>query len=428
MIYAGFLVLLCFAMMFSKHEKRLWGSAKTPFAFVVYPFLGLLFIAVFIAPSMGFRSLHVETILVIGLFFALFAIASVSLARIAGERALAPSRLEALGARLSSAGEEHAVTNLEYLILGGIFLFLFGASIASRGIGVVEKGMLGVGGFESHLIGLGVAYLVVAASQLRGQRVVRIAYALLILWVLAINQVKYLIFVPLAGALLYRWVSGQLSTWKVAVLAVGAPLMLGVAVYAYFGVSAAVAGVALTTTLVRQLTWHLIGYLVAGIIGLDQLLLEMQTVAFGGGGLGYAFAPFVNIARFIVGAGDYVNTVNPLYLIIHSSDLIDSNVFTVFGSLLYRGGWVGAVSLTLAYALVSYWIWTRWRMRESALSCAAGTWWMAPLLFTWFDPYFTSFSVIEIMVILSVRGSVRIPRLMRRAPSAAAETSSAPVY
>ena len=142
----------------------------------------------------------------------------------------------------------------------------------------------------------------------------------------------------------------------------------------------------------------------------------------------YAFAPLVNLVRFIVGAGDYVNTVNSLYLIIHSSDLIDSNVFTVFGSLLYRGGWVGAVSITLAYALVSYWIWSRWRMRESALACAAGTWWMAPLLFTWFDPYFTSFSVIEIMVILSVRGSVRLPRLVRRAPNAAAQTSSAPVY
>jgi hypothetical protein len=247
-----------------------------------------------------------------------------------------------------------------------------------------------------------------------------------VLWILAINQVKYLIFVPFAGALLYRWVSGQVSTWKVALLAVGVPLMLGVAVYAYFGVSAAVSGVALTSALVTKLTWHLIGYLVAGIIGLDQLLLEMQTVAFGGRGLEYALAPFVNIARFIVGAGEYVSTVNPVYLIIHSSDLIDSNVFTVFGSLLYRAGWVGAIALTLAYALVSYWIWTRWRMRESALACAAGTWWMAPLLFTWFDPYFTSFSVIEIMVILSLRGSVRIPRLVGRAPRAAAETSTAP--
>jgi hypothetical protein len=426
MTYAGFLVLLCFAVLFSKHEKRLWASGKTPFAFVVYPFLGLVFIAVFIAPSMGFRTLHVETLLVIGLFFALFAVASLSLARIAGERARAPSRLDALASRRSWAAEDHVVTNLEYFALGGILLLVFGASIASRGIGVVEKGMLGVGGFESHLIGIGVAYFVVAASQVGGQRAVRTAFSLLVLWILAINQVKYLIFVPFAGALLYRWVSGQVSTWKVALLAVGVPIMLGVAVYAYFGVSAAVSGVALTSALVTKLTWHLIGYLVAGIIGLDQLLLELQPVAFGGGGLSYAFAPFVNIARFIVGAGDYVNTVNPLYLIIHSSDLIDSNVFTVFGSLLYRAGWVGAIAITLTYALVSYWIWTRWRMRESALACAAGTWWMAPLLFSWFDPYFTSFSVIEILVILSLRGSVRVPHLVRRAPGAAVETGSAP--
>jgi hypothetical protein len=117
--------------------------------------------------------------------------------------------------------------------------------------------------------------------------------------------------------------------------------------------------------------------------------------------------------------------VNSLYVIIHPGDLIDSNVYTLFGSLLYRAGWVGATSITLAYALVCYWIWSRWRMRDGALAAAAGSWWMAPLLFAWFDPYFTTFSFIEVMIILSLRGSLRLPRI---APRSASTTISAPGY
>lgn len=427
MIYVGFCLLLYFAVMFSRHERRLWGSGRTPFAFVVYPFLVLLFIGVFVAPGMGFERLHVETLFVIGLFFSLFAVASISLARIAGAAASAPSRLENSAAAIPARGGHGGVSNLEYLILGAILVFFFGASMVTRGAGEVEKGGLGVGGLESHMIELGIAYLVIAASQTRGQRLLRTAFTLLVLWILAVNQVKYLILLPLAAAIVYRWTSGQLATWKVALMALGVPLMLGIGVYAYFGASAAAAGVPITPALVRELTWHMMGYLVAGIVGLDQLLVQVRTVAFGASGLEYALAPFVNLVRFVAGAGNYFNVVNPLYLIIHSSDLIDSNVFTMFGSLLYRGGWVGAVFITLAYALISYWVWSRWRMRGNALACAAGSWWMAPLIFAWHDAFFIHLSIIEIMVVLSIRGSVRLPDFMRRVPRSAPETLTSSV-
>lgn len=415
MIYLGFCLLLLSTLTFSKHENKLWGSKKTPFAFVVYPFLALLFITIFIGPNLGFYSLHAETLLVIGLFFGLFAITSISLSRLGGASASAASRMEAFRAIPPRSGREHRVGSLEYIVLGGILVLFFSATIASRGAGDVVKGELGVGGIGGHLIEVGIAYLVIATSDRRVQRLLRIAFALLVLWLLGINQVKALLFLPLAAAVLYRWTFGQLATWKVALIAVGGPLALGIAVYAYFGASAAVAGFSLTPALVGEIARHLMAYLMAGIIGLDQLLMQVNLVAFGGDGLEYALAPFTNLTRFVIGAGNYFMVVNPLYVIIHPGEMIDSNVFTVFGSLLYRGGWVGAISITLAYALLSYWIWSRWRMRDSALACAAGSWWLTPLLFAWFDPYFTTFSFMEIMIILAVRGSLRLPRFVGRA-------------
>lgn len=427
MTYVCFCLLFAFTLMFSNHEMKVWGSRRTPFAFAVYPFLALLFITVFIAPSMGFYTVRVETLLVIGLFFALFATASVSLARFAGVRGSSHPQFESVAATRPRS-EQRGVGTLEYLVFGGILVLAFGTTIANRGGGDVMKGELGMGGIGGHLIEAGMAYLVVAASDLRGKRVVRIAFAFLVLWLLAINQVKALIFLPLSAAVLYRWASGQMATWKVALIVLGVPLVMVVAVYAYFGASAAVAGFILTPELVAELARHLVAYLMAGILGLDQLLLQVKIVAFGADGLEYALAPFTNLVRFVIGTGDYFPVVNSLYVIIHPGDLIDSNVYTLFGSLLYRGGWVGAASITLAYALLCYWIWSRWRMSDGALQAGAGSWWMAPLLFAWFDPYFTTFTFIEVMILLAVRGSLRLPRLREGAPRSASSTVSVTGY
>ncbi len=420
----GFFLLLTFALMFSRQEMKIWGSKRTPFAFVVYPFLALLFITIFVGPSLGFYSLHPETLLVIGLFFGLFAIASVSTNRVR-QGAVGPARLQATPEILRTNFPLHRVSSLEYLIVGGIIVLFFSSTIASRGGGDVVKGELGVGGIGTHLVEIGIAYLVIATSTGRGQRLLRIAFAVLVLWLLAINQVKALIFLPLAAAVLYRWAFGYLSTWKVALIAVGAPLAMGIAVYAYFGANAAVAGFTLTPTMGAEIARHLMAYLMAGIIGLDQLLRQTNLVALGGEGVEYALAPFINLTRFLIGTGDYYMVVNSLYLIIHPGDMIDSNVFTLFGSVLYRAGWVGAVAITLAYAMISYWIWSRWQAKQSALACAAGSWWMTPLLFAWFDPYFTTFSFMEVMIILAVRGSFRLPRLRGGAARAVAATGSA---
>src|SRR5215203_6100706 len=300
MIYFGFCVLVSLTLLFSEREKKVWGSKKTPFAFVAYPFLALLLVTVFIAPGMGFYSLHPETMLVIGLFFALFATASISLGRLGGARASAPSRLEAVGRTHPEAAQQHRVGNLEYIVLGGILFFFFSATIASRGAGDMVKGELGVGGIGGHLIEVGIAYLVIAASESRGQRLLRTVFVFLVLWLLGINQVKALLFLPLAGAVLYRWTSGQLATWKVGLIAIGAPLALGIAVYAYFGASAAVAGFLLTPALVAEIARHLMAYLVAGIIGLDQMLMQVNLVAFGGNGLEYDLDPLTYPTRCIL--------------------------------------------------------------------------------------------------------------------------------
>ena len=425
MIHVEFFLVVAFVLMFSRHEMKIWGSKRTPFAFVVYPFLALLFITVFVGPSLGFYSLHPETLLIIGLFFGLFAIASVSISRVRQGGAIAPPRPQAMPEILRTNLPVNRIASLEYLILGGILVLFFGSAIASRGGGDVGKGELGVGGFGGHLLEIGVAYLVIATSDRRGQRLLRVAFAVLVLWLLAINQVKALIFLPLAAAVLYRWAFGYLATWKVSLIAVGTPLALGIAVYAYFGANAAVEGFSLTPAMGAEIARHLVAYLMAGIIGLDQLLRQANLVAFGGEGVEYALAPFINLTRFLIGTGNYYMVVNPLYVIIHPGNMIDSNVFTLFGSLLYRGGWVGGVAITLAYAMISYWIWSRWRLKQSPLACAAGSWWLTPLLFAWFDPYFTTFSFMEVMIILAVRGSFRLPRLRGGAARAAAATVSA---
>ena len=392
---------------FSRLERGLWGSARTPFAFVAVPLLGTSAFALLVGPPMGFIALRPATIGVVALCLACFALVSAAMATVARPGLRGPSPLEGHGAALAAGAPERGVSTLEYLAVGLVLLVAFRADLLGGAGALLEKGELGVGSLKSHLLPIGMAWMLMALAQRRGAGAVRAGLIVLVLWLLAINQVKYLIFLPLAGGLLYRWMSGQIGTARLAAIAAVVPLSIVVLVYAFFGIAAAQGGVPITAEVVLELGAHMVSYLVSGLVGLDQLLAEGRTAWFGAEGLHYAFAPFENLARFAAGAGNYFNVVNPLYLPITRSGSLDSNVFTMFGSLLLRGGWVGAVGVVMVYAAVTYGVWARWRQRTGPVACAAGAWWMAPLLFAWHDPFFIHLTLIEVMVLLWLRARVR---------------------
>lgn len=400
----AFVVLVAAALVFTRWEQRSWGSGKTPFAFTAYPLLGMVFIATFLTSAMGFLPIHAGTILSLGFFLALVALTSIAVRGVATGDSVRRPLLESMGSE-SSDLTERGVGTLEYLLIGGFLAVLLVPEMLAAGTAEIMKGELGAGSLKTHTLHLAMAYLLLACSQRGGQPAVRLGFALLVLWILAFNQVKYLIMLPLAGALLYRWVSGLLSTWKLAVIALVVPLGLVVTVYGFFSLSAISSGMSLTPAFVMEVARHMVSYLVAGTIGFDQLL-ALPNAIIGPEGLEYAFAPFVNIARFVAGAGDYVNVVNPLSLPTRMDGTLDSNVFTLFGSVLFRGGWVAAVAVTLTYFTLTYVIWDRWRMRVGTLACAVGSWWMAPLLFAWHDPFFIHLSIIEVAVILWLRNQL----------------------
>jgi hypothetical protein len=390
-------VLMVGALLFTRMERAVWGTGKTPFAFTVYPFLAMVAVALYMAPGLGFLPLHVGALFVFGLFFGLVALSSLALAGVA--------RPAALHDHVAEIPPERIALRMEYLALGLVLGALFLPAML-RG-DTVTKGELGLGGIGGHLLEVGIAYVVIATSQRKGQRLTRAAFVLLVVWMLAFNQVKYLILLPLAGSVLYRWTAGSLKTWQLVVIGIVGPLTLVVGVYFLFGMTMAAQGVALTPALVLEILRHMVIYLVAGTLGLDQLLARGGIPLFGSDGLSYAFAPFENVARFITHTANYFDVVNPLYLTIHTDGLIDSNVFGLFGSLLYRAGWVGAIGLTLGYYAVTYWVWSRWRLRRG-LSAALGSWWLAPLLFAWHDPFFIHLSVIEITAVLWLRSKVTL--------------------
>jgi hypothetical protein len=401
-IYVGLGALILFAVAFSSYERKAWGSGKTPFAFTAYPLILMLAVTVFVAPAAGFVTIPVGVVLVDGLFLSLIAAVSVAFRSIAASNASIARPLETFGPASSNKWPAR-VSAIEYiglaLLLGGLFL----PSLVGGGPQTVEKGELGVGGIGGHVIELGIAYMLVALCQKDAQVVVRVAFVALVSWLLAVNQVKYLILLPFAAALLYRWLSRQLSTWKLAVLVVAVPLAIVVVIYTYFDVAAAASGLALTPALVAELAKHMVAYLVSGTIGLGQLLRAGQLSALGSEGLEYALAPVVNLVRFVTGVGNYFDVINPTYLVIHRDGVLDTNVFTLYGSLLFRAGWIGASAITLCYGASCYWIWCRWRARRGVIDGAAGAWWMAPLLFAWHDPFFIHLSIIEIMAFLWIR-------------------------
>ncbi len=395
--------------MFSALEKHLWGSGRTPFAFTAYPFIGVLLLALTVGPLLGFFAIRAETLAISGCFLSIMALGSLSVRAAAGHLDVQKAGLEGAPTdrTVDQREAETPISSFEFLVVIGVLLAFFVSDLLRGSIGGEGKGELGIGGIRGHIMNIGVAYLVIAASQRQGQFVIRSTLMATALWVLAFNQVKYLIMLPLAAVLLYRWVSRQLATWKLAVLGLTLPLLVVIVVYAVFGLSVGLANAQIMLPLVVELAKHMMAYLFGGVIGLDQMLAHTHIAILGAGGLEYAFAPLINTARFIVGKHEYVNAVNQTYFIIHNNGYLDSNVFTLFGSLLYRGGWVVALTISAAYAILTYLIWCDWRTRTDFLTCAAGSWWLSPLLFAWFDPYFTILTLIEVYLFLLLRARIR---------------------
>lgn len=399
-------ILVAGSLRFSRAEKRIWGTATTPFSFIVYPFLFVLAIAVVIGPQKGFLPIHAASLVVAGAYFLLIALASVLASHWTGAaepKASPAPHQDSRGYQSPGA----ATGSVEYLVVGAILLGLFATTLTGgAGAPDLEKGELAIGGLKGHAMDAGVAYMVVALSQRGDATWVRLPFIALMLWILGVNQVKYLILIPLAGAALYRWSTGSLATWKLVVIGTTVPLLVMIAVYTYFGAGSASAGGGVSLELVRLLFDHMVGYVLAGVIGLDQLIARGHVDWLDLDGLEYVFAPVVNTVRFLTSRGTYFNVVNSLYLDIDTGGMMDSNVFSLPGSIAFRGGWVLASLVSLAFGLVSYWIWAWWRSSRGALACAAGTFWMGTLLFTWHDPFFMHLGTLEIFAFLWLRGAL----------------------
>ena len=399
--YVLYGLLVAGALAFSRFEMRSWGTARTPFAFIVYPFLAVLTLAVFVAPHLGFFPLHARTLVVFGFYFALLAAASGIYRNLATEGATAP------GPPSPPPGEGPSIGTLEYGFLCVLLVALFAGDLLGGGDAApLEKGELAVGGLRGHVMEIGVAYLVIALSQGGGARAARALFVGLILWVLTVNQVKYPILIPLAGSALYRWASGRLATWKLAVAGAMVPLLIVASVYGFLGAGAPELDAASSPQIAEFVVEHTLGYVLAGVLGFDQLLAHLRIPWLDLDGVTYVLAPFVNLGRLLVSSLHYFNPVNSQYFDIHTNGTIDSNVFTLFGSLAFRGGWVLASFTTIAFGAVTYWIWARWWLTVGALASAAGTYWIATAMLSWFDPYFPSLSTIEIVGFLWLRAAV----------------------
>ena len=404
MTAAGVVMLGAMVAAFSSCERMLWRTRLTPFAFVAGPFMAVVVFAAWVGPALGYHPLDLRAVGTTGLFLLLVALASLAALSVRSPQT-EPVDARSQGRERGEVGLEHrGVSSIEYLVVAMVLAASFFPDLTS---GVpVAKGELGAGSLRSHLVHLGMAYLVLAVAQSRGALIARIALAVLVLWILAFNQVKYLIFLPLAAGLLYRWTTGRISTGMLSVVVIAAPMATLLTVYVFIGAATGLEVAALRPELALDLLRHGGSYLLSGVIGLSRLFEETTIAAFGPDGLAYPFAPALNITRFVGGGSEFMSVVNPLYLRIEESGLLTSNVFTLFGSLLYRGGWYAAVALSLGYSVLGYLVWEDWRRKRDPVAAAAGSFWLAPLFFAWHDPFFMHLSVLEVTVLLWLRSRI----------------------
>ena len=138
---------------------------------------------------------------------------------------------------------------------------------------------------------------------------------------------------------------------------------------------------------------HLVGYILAGIIGFDAILggLKLQ------GSLMILFAPLHNMLAVLNG-DSFLSPISDVYVQLRDSSVVgnDTNVYSYFGTIIGYGGIVFGGLLAILFLFIAYLSYSVvWRSRSAALR-AAFLFIVAGFAFGWFEFYFSQLTFYEI--------------------------------
>ncbi len=395
------LVLIGEVLILTRLDKIIYGKWITPFSLLAVPYTVVVLTTLLFAPALGFINLFMESVLIwiVGLLLfwlggLMFALPLSETIRVEAKRNQ-PFLYENKSKKLALTLAWITILVMSYGLLTSL------GSLGWQAIGTDDFGKSYGYGWVGHFRVFSMGLIIFLIGTLRRRGIFNLFSIFTLIALNFMYPVKAWVIIPVLSGFIYRALSGRI---KFSVFII--PLVLFI-VYVIFNMAYLVGfGVKNVGSLYNILTSeslfkHFFSYIFSGVLSLGELVRE--GIEKFERGPHVIFAPFINLYA-LASSGDIVSKAHDHSSVISIDGFKNSNVNTLFGTLLISLGYFGTLVYTLGLGLLAYMSFTIAMLTRNCWAVVVWSFIGALLAVGWFDYYFGLLSAVELPVYYAILG------------------------
>ena len=395
------LLLLGVTLFLSLLDRYWYGTWFSPIHFLAIPLTCIAFLAFFTGPSMGFVALNIHALFMIAGGIILFWIGSLPVLFIYGTPSEPYSGIlfKKQAVKLNISKIEH------FLILTSWFcsiMVMIRVFVLIRVLGINGWIDLASDDFTSDItagiIGwLEIVLMIVQAILIGIYRWTLLNFLTVLTGVitLLIFQTKGVLFQAILAGVVFQMLSGRLilTTRKIILFTLGVVLFFIIS-YLPIVLNTGIDDLSIYINILR----HIFDYLFSGILAFSEALRQetMDPIP------GMLFGPLINLTSHLLGIYDVatrVSTLNVNFTFISDAPNGDSNVYTLFGTVILNSDPLTSVIYFIFLGTFLYFIYNISMRTDNIIITSIFSLIAARLIFGWFDNYFYQVAFLQTVIL-----------------------------
>ena len=397
-------------LFFTRLDKIVYGTWITPICLLAVPYTVIVVIAFFCAPMLGYIPLYVESvwIWIFGLFF--FWLPGQIVMLLLSKKVRASVKKSKFF--FFEKESEKIVLILSCIT---ITLLCYGLFVSLKSLGfyqiATDEFAKSYGyGIIGHVKNFSMSLFVFLIGTACRKNIVGLIVIIIFFVLYLMYPVKSWLIIPVLAGAIYRFSTGRpkLSVLKVIVITFFVFSIFVMSYLVEFGVKST--DVFFNYEVYRQLASHFAGYLFSGVLSLgDAVRMGIGNL---NGDSQVIFAPFLNIYAIIT-SGQIISSITYNFSFISLYDIDQSNVHTLFGTLLINLGIFPSIIYVICFGVFVYGLFVFANITNNCWIGIAWSFIAIILLLGWFDFYLKSLPFVEVPVYCAVLAIVQRQRMYR---------------
>lgn len=393
MVYFFYCILILEVFFFSLLERKFLKTFFTPTLLLGYPFIFVVFLLLIFGKILEFKELSYAVIVfwIIGIL--IFQISFIFVAIVFNKvpvKKIAPIKLSQNNRQLYFIG-----LSVIFLVLFTGFLPWYN-SYGFTKIGTEEFITAYGGGFSGHILNIAILMVIYIIGTIKKTERLKWLLLLSLYLLIALQQVKTWMFIPLIGGVLFRVFTGKMKSINIKFLVVIAVVSFFFFYIAYY-FSTNLSNSYTESNYLLFVFNYFMYYLFAGVLGFSEWVAHNMIFK---DSIEYLLSPFVTIASLFTDI-EKINVVNPNFYIINKQGYI-SNVRTIFGSILENAGIAYSIIYLFIVSSSIYFLYFLALIRQNLWLFLLLAFVLSPLFVGVFDFYYNNLALIEIPVYIYV--------------------------